>query len=128
MFGKALPVLQRKMVHRVHPVQYHALKNANLKSSKLDEHFKNRHGGRDAGNDFETLRVKRAKFNRAGTLPMYGFSPPQQLLLQVFYQVAYDIVESKKPRTADEELIKPCVLKTADIVVGKEAATSAFIQ
>ena len=124
MFGKALPVLQRK----IHPVQYHALKNANLKSSKLDEHFKNRHGGRDAGNDIETLRVKRAKFNRAGTLPMYRFSPPQKPLLQAFYQVADDIAESKKPRTADEELIKSCALERADIVVGKEAATSTFIQ
>ena len=55
--------------------------NANLKPSKLDEHFKNRHGGRDAGNDIETLRVKKDKFDRAGTLPMYGFSPLQKPLL-----------------------------------------------
>jgi len=32
--------------------------NANMKPSKLNEHFRNRHGGRDAGNDIETLRLK----------------------------------------------------------------------
>jgi len=32
------------------------------------------------------------------------------------------------PHTVGEELIKPCVLKMADIVLGKEAATSVIIQ
>ncbi|XP_076373033.1 protein FAM200C-like [Tachypleus tridentatus] len=64
--------------------------NANLKPSKLDEHFKNKHGGRDAGNDIVTLRVKRARFDQ-------------------------------KPHTIGEELIKPCALEMAKIVLGKEA-------
>ncbi|CAB4058435.1 unnamed protein product [Lepeophtheirus salmonis] len=34
---------------------------ANLKPSKLDEHFKNRHGGKDARNDIVTLRVESAR-------------------------------------------------------------------
>ena len=32
--------------------------NSNLKLSKLDEHFKNRHGGVNAGNDIATLQYK----------------------------------------------------------------------
>ena len=81
--------------------------NANLKPSKFDEHFKNKHGDRDAGNDIETLRVKRVKLDRAGTLPIYGFSPPQKPLLQASYQVAYQIATSKKLHAVGEELIKP---------------------
>ncbi|XP_076358915.1 protein FAM200C-like [Tachypleus tridentatus] len=95
--------------------------NANLKPSKLDEHFKNKHGGRDAGNDIVTLRVKRARFDQVGTLPTYGFSPTEKPLLRASYEVAYQIAKSKKPHTIGEELIKPCALEMAKIVLGKEA-------
>ena len=96
--------------------------NSNLKLSKLDEHFKNKHGGVNAGNDIATLQVKRAIFDRAGTLRMYGFSPPEKPLLLASYEAAYQIVKSKKPHTVEKELIKSCILKIADIVLGKEAA------
>ncbi|XP_076352725.1 protein FAM200C-like [Tachypleus tridentatus] len=80
------PVLQRRMGHNVHSVSCaaHSFSNANLKPSKLDEHFKNKHGGRDAGNDIVTLRVKRARFDQVGTLPTYGFSPTEKPLLCAF--------------------------------------------
>ncbi|XP_076322307.1 protein FAM200C-like [Tachypleus tridentatus] len=95
--------------------------NANLKPSKLDEYFKNKHGGRDAGNDIVTLRVKRARFDQVGTLPTYGFLPTEKHLLRASYEVAYQIAKSKKPHTIGEELIKPCALEMAKIVLGKEA-------
>ncbi|XP_076325489.1 protein FAM200C-like [Tachypleus tridentatus] len=95
--------------------------NANLKPSKLDEHFKNKHGGRDAGNDIVTLRVKRARFDQVGTLPTYGFLPTEKPLLRASYEVAYQIAKSKKPHTIGEELIKPCALEMAKIVLDKEA-------
>lgn len=47
----------------------------------LDEHFKNRHCVMDSSNDIATLRVKRARFDRARTLPAYGFLPTEKLLL-----------------------------------------------
>ena len=99
--------------------------NSNLKPSKLNEHFKNRHGGVNAGNDIATLQVKRARFDRAGTLRMYGFSSPEKPILLASCEAAYQIVKSKKPHTVGEELIKPCILKIADIVLGKEAAKEA---
>ena len=69
--------------------------NSNLKPLKLDEHFKNRHGGVNAGNDIATLQVKRARFDRAGTLRMYGFSPKPPLLAS--YEAAYQIVKVEAP-------------------------------
>jgi len=98
--------------------------NANFKPSKLNEHFQNRHGGKTAGNDIATLQVKRARFDRVGTLPTYGFSPPEKTLLRASYEAAYQIAKSKKPHTVGEELIKPCILRMADIVLGKEAVKS----
>ena len=35
--------------------------------------------------------------------------------------MAFEIAKQKKTRTIGETLIKPCVLKTAGIVLGKEA-------
>ena len=49
--------------------------NANLKPSRLDEHFKNLHGGLEAGYDIESLKVKRARFDSGGTLSACGFVP-----------------------------------------------------
>ena len=103
------------------PVRHYVLK-LKLEPSKLDEHFKNRHGGVNAGNDIATLHVKRARFDRAGTLRMYGFSPPEKPLLLASYEAAYQIVKSKKPYTVGEKLIRPCFVKIADIVLGKKAA------
>ena len=42
-------------------------------------------------------------------------------LLEASYLVAFEIVKQKKPHTIRETLIKPCILKTAGIVLGKEA-------
>ena len=46
--------------------------NANLKPSKLDEHFKNQHGSSDTGYDIDSLKVKRARFDSSGTLSACG--------------------------------------------------------
>ena len=42
-------------------------------------------------------------------------------LLEASYLVAFEIEKQKKPHTIGETLIKPCILKTAGIVLGKEA-------
>uniref|UniRef100_UPI00358F06DC protein FAM200C-like n=1 Tax=Myxine glutinosa TaxID=7769 RepID=UPI00358F06DC len=95
--------------------------NSNLKPSKLNEHFQSKHGGRDAGNDITTLKAKGTRFDHAGTLPTYGFSPTEKPMLLASYQVAYQVAKSKKPQTIGEELIKPCALEMAKIILGKEA-------
>ena len=100
---------------------------SNSKPSKLDKHFKSRYGGVNAGNNMTTLQIKRARFDHAGTLHMYGFSSPEKPLLLTSNEAAYQIVKLKKAHTIGEKLIKLCILKIADIVHGKEAATSIFI-
>lgn len=95
--------------------------NPNLKPSKLDEHFKNKHGGREAGTDIVTIRAKRALFEQVGTLTTYVFSPIEKPLLRASYEVAHQIAKSKKPHIIGEELIKPCAFEMAKIVLGKEA-------
>ena len=45
-------------------------------------------------------------------------------LLKASYLVAFEIATQKKPHTISETLIKPCILKTADLVLGEEAEKS----
>ena len=71
--------------------------NANLKSSKLDEHLKNQHGGSDAGYDIDSLKVKRARFDSSGTLSAYGFLLYEKPLLLASYKVAYSWLKKKSP-------------------------------
>lgn len=95
--------------------------NANLKPSKLNEHFQNQHGGLEAGTDLETLQLKRARFDRSGTLPKLGFVQIVKPLLYASYQVAYQVAKCKKPHSIAEELIKPCALQMAKLILGIEA-------
>ena len=52
---------------------------------------------------------------------MSRFSPSEKPLLRASYEAVYQIAKSKKPHTVGEELIKPCILRMAHIVLGKEA-------
>ena len=65
------------------------LANANLKPSRLNKNFNNQHRVVKTGNDFNTLKIKRALFYKSGTLPKYGFSRAEKLLLHASYQVAF---------------------------------------
>ena len=50
-----------------------------------------------------------------------GFVPADKSLLLASYKVAYEIAKNKKPHTIAENLIKPCALEMAGIVLRKEA-------
>ena len=92
-----------------------------MKPSRLKEHFNNKHGGVKPGQDSESLKIKRVRFDSIGTLPKMGFVPADKLLLLASYKVAYEIAKNKKPHTIAENLIKRCALEMAGIVLGKEA-------
>ena len=95
--------------------------NVNLKPSKLSEHFRNKHGGVEAGYDAETLKTKRARYEKSGTLPKMGFTSVEKPHL-ASYKVAYRIAKEMKPHTLAEEVVKPCVIDMADIILGDGAA------
>jgi len=98
--------------------------NSSLKPLKLQEHFINKHGGKESqGQDPETLKIKKARFDNKGTLLnlMKSRSTQDKQLLHASYRVAYRIAKSKKPHTEAESLIKPCAMDMVKIVMGDEA-------
>ena len=68
--------------------------NANLKLSKLREHFNNRHGGADVSDhDVKSLKAKRTHFESRGTLIKLGFVSADKQLLMASYHVVHTISE-----------------------------------
>lgn len=95
------------------------LANGSMKPAKLSEHLRIVHPG-NVSDSIEDFRTKRARFEKAGTLPKLGFTPTQKPCLEASYKVAYRIAQQKKPHTIAETLVKPCALDIVEIVCGKD--------
>ena len=70
--------------------------NANLKPSKLKEHFDNRHEGAKSGNDLNTLKIKMARFHQSNTLEKHGILLIDKRLLHVSCKVAFLLTKKKQ--------------------------------
>ena len=68
----------------------------------------------------ETFKAKRARYDMRETLPALSFSLTSQPLLRASYEVS--LIIAKAPHTADEKLIKPSVVKMAQILLGRNEA------
>ncbi|KAF2344355.1 Amine oxidase [Trinorchestia longiramus] len=66
------------------------------------------------------VMVKRARFDEKATLPVLGFVPINKPILTASYEVTYLIAKQGKPLTIGETLVKPAVLKMANIMPGEE--------
>ncbi|XP_075696915.1 protein FAM200C-like [Rhinoderma darwinii] len=98
------------------------LSNSSLAPAKLREHFLKLHGdGQYKNTTLAEFKVKRARFDEKATLPVLGFVPINKPILTASYEVAYLIAKQGKPHTIGETLIKPAVLKMANIMLGKAA-------
>ncbi|XP_075719811.1 protein FAM200C-like [Rhinoderma darwinii] len=98
------------------------LSNSSLAPAKLREHFLKLHGdGQYKNTTLAEFKVKRARFYEKATLPVLGFVPINKPILPASYEVAYLIAKQSKPHTIGETLIKPAVLKMANIMLGKAA-------
>ncbi|XP_075684349.1 protein FAM200C-like [Rhinoderma darwinii] len=98
------------------------LRNSSLAPAKLREHFLKLHGdGQYKNTTLAEFKVKRARFDEKATLPVLGFVPINKPILTASYEVAYLIAKQGKPHTIGETLIKPAVLKMANIMLGKAA-------
>ena len=95
--------------------------NSNLKPLNLSKHFKNKHGGVEAGYNAEILKTKRARYAQNGTLPKMGFTSIEKPHLLASYKVAYRFAKAIKPHTLAEEVIKSCVVDKADIILRDDA-------
>ena len=93
------------------------LSNANLKPSRLNEHFDNCHGGAKSKNDLNTLKIETARFRPSGTLENHGFVPIDKPLLHMHTscKVAFFVCQKKEAvhsirrvsETLSREMAKP---------------------
>ena len=81
-----------------------------------------KHGVVEDGYDAETLKTKRAPYEKSGTLLKMGFTSVEKPHLLASYKVAYRIAKEMKPHTFAKEVVKPCVIDMADIILGDGAA------
>ena len=96
--------------------------NSNPKPSKLSKHFKNKHGGVEAGCNAEIVKTKQACYEQNGTLPEVGFTSVEKPHLLALYKVAYRIAKARNPHSLAKKVIKPCVADMAGTILGDGAS------
>ena len=96
------------------------LSNDSMRPAKLKQHLENVHPQHINKDKTYFERQKRALKSMKLDASSDFFRKNNQLL-EASYLVAFEIAKEKKPHTIGETLIKPCILKTAGIVLGKEA-------
>ena len=95
------------------------LANASLKPAKLKEHLISIHL-KNALDSVDSFRPKKARFQKSGTLPKFGFVKTQNPCVETSHKVAYRIAKEKKVYTIGETLIKPCALEMTELLCGAE--------
>ena len=97
---------------------FKTLTNESMKPSKLREHFVKVHPELvDKGVEYLKLKaegLKRAKLDASGT-----FRQESNKIMEASYYISLQIAKNKKPHTIGEELIKPCLLETARLVLNE---------
>ena len=97
---------------------FKTLTNESMKPSKLREHFFKMHPDLvDKGVDYLKLNSEgllRAKLDASGT-----FQQESNKFVEASYYISLQIAKNKKPHTIGEDLIKPCLLETARLVLNE---------
>ena len=96
------------------------LSNSSLAPAKLKEHNATHKDG-NKNTTLAEFKVKRARFDSRATLPVLGFVPIDKPIITASYEVAYLIAKQGKPHSIGEKLLKPAVMKMANILIGKDA-------
>lgn len=65
------------------------------------------------------FKIKRIRFDKKSTLPVLCFVPMNNLILTPSYKVTYLNTKQGKPHTTGETVVKPAVLKMANIILRK---------
>lgn len=97
------------------------LSNEALKPTKLERHLKTAHPNiSDRPPEFfagKLENLKKMKLGKSGT----GYESSEKALLPSF-EVSQLIAQAKKPHTIGETLVKPCLIKAVENVLGMEAS------
>ena len=88
-----------------------------MKPSKLKEHFQFFHSN-DSFDNIDHQHIKKACFEKSGTLQKHGFITTQKLCLEASYKFACHIAKQKKSSSIVGTLIKPCALDIVKLVYG----------
>ena len=74
------------------------LANGSMKPLKIKDHLKSFHPN-NLSDSIDELNTKKARLEKAGTLPKLGFITTQKPFVEALYKVAYRIAKQKKPHT-----------------------------
>ncbi|CAH1987064.1 unnamed protein product [Acanthoscelides obtectus] len=89
------------------------LSNNSMRPNRLERHLKQQHRTRVLKTkEFFSSKaesLKRMRLDKSGTYPTASF------------EIAFTIAKQKKAHTIGEELMKPCVLKTSQIILEEDA-------
>ncbi|CAH2096181.1 unnamed protein product [Euphydryas editha] len=97
-------------------VRGRVLSNDAMRPSRLERHLSTKHSAlKDKPKEFFTSKsasLKRMKLNSTGS-----FAQSSEKVLEASYELSLLIAKAKKSHTIGETLVKPCLLKAADIVL-----------
>ncbi|XP_014789260.1 protein ZBED8-like [Octopus bimaculoides] len=93
---------------------YKTLSNDGMRPSRLERHLQT-----SPRHSFETKRhsVKQAKLDGCG-----AFRQQTSMVVEASYKIAMLIATSKKSHNIGESLIKPSLLRAAELILGKDSA------
>ncbi|XP_042228849.1 protein ZBED8-like [Homarus americanus] len=101
------------------------LANGSMKPTKLKEHLTCVHP-ENASDSVDLFCAKKARFEKARTLPKLGFAPTQKPCPEASYKVAYRIAKQKKSNTIEETLVKPCALEMVELAIDTLEMVNSF--
>ena len=96
------------------------LSNDSMRPAKLRQHLHNVHShSKDKDKIYferQSKALQKMRMDALGEL-----FTGEHKIVEASYVVAHEIAKQKKPHTIGETLIKPCILKMVDIMLGKDA-------
>ncbi|XP_068227883.1 protein FAM200C-like [Palaemon carinicauda] len=100
---------------------YTILSAESLKPSKLKRHLETKHP-EHAKKDLDFFKrhercLKSQRLDRSGS-----FQQQSATVLEASYEIAFEIAKQKKPHTIGETLIKPCMMKAVNLILGEASA------
>lgn len=98
---------------------YEVLSNDALRPTRLMRHLETKHGALKNKPE-EYFVMKNRELKRIQTNTAASFVPSTGRIVEASYELSLLIAKNQKPHTVGETLVKPCLLKAAEIVLGPQ--------